>query len=251
MDNHSSGSARYSPLFAIPSLPKRGDQPADLNSVRLAECRLLPEDNHQSAKRAVLALRRGPIRYKRNEMLFCEGDSAEYAYLVISGVIRCCRTLEAGQRQISAFYVPGDLFGLGIGPEHTVSGEAVTDTTLVMSLKRSALLLLASRDSGIASLLLASNTYELKRLQEHSFFLTRSAKCRLAGFLLDLAARMASANDVVELPMSRQEIADYLGLTIETVSRTFTQFEHTGMIARKGSRHIVIGDRRALQQITS
>jgi CRP/FNR family nitrogen fixation transcriptional regulator len=117
-----------------------------------------------------------------------------------------------------------------------------------MFFKRSSLLSMASRESGIANLLLAATTYELERLQEHSFSIARSAECRLARFLLDLAGRIANPI-AIELQMSRQDIADYLGLTIETVSRSFTKLERAGMIARKGSRRIVLRNRAALQYV--
>jgi CRP-like cAMP-binding protein len=89
---------------------------------------------------------------------------------------------------------------------------------------------------------------ELQRVQEHSLVLIKSAEERVAGFLLEMADRNSSAG-AIELRMSRQDIADYLGLTIETVSRTFTQLVQSGTIALESSRRIVFRNRAALNRL--
>jgi len=101
---------------------------------------------------AISLLRRAPIRFYRDNVIVCEGDSADYLFLIVSGNVRACKIFQNGTRNIVAFYLPGDLFGWS-DHTHSISIEAVTDT-MVIFLKRSALLSIASRDNRIAKLLL-------------------------------------------------------------------------------------------------
>src|SRR5215831_3493936 len=73
--------------------------------------------DEQTLKRALSALQRGPLRFYRNNVIACEGDSADYIFLVVSGVVRSCKTFECGGRSVVAFYLPGDLFGFWSEPE--------------------------------------------------------------------------------------------------------------------------------------
>jgi CRP/FNR family nitrogen fixation transcriptional regulator len=110
------------------------------------------------------------------------------------------------------------------------------------------LLSVAARDQRIANFLLTSTTSELRRLQEHSLLINRSAKCRVASFLLDLAARIDETTEL-ELQMSHQDIADHLGLSIETVSRTITELERACLIERASARTIVLRNHAALARL--
>src|SRR5262245_15803041 len=149
----------------------------------------------------------------RNAEIYGEGEPATQLYKVVSGIVRTCRFLIDGRRQIGGFYLPGDTFGLETTAEHTCSAEAVTDVDLLVI------------KTGEPSLQLWDLLgRELRRTQDHVLLLAKTAPERVATFLLDMARRIRS-RDEVELPMSRQDIADYLGLTIETVSRTLTQLE--------------------------
>src|SRR5262249_26425963 len=173
------------------------------------------EDGQKLAKRAVLSVRRGPIRYRRNSTIVCEGDPADYIFMVVDGIVRRCKTFQNGTRAIVAFHTPGELFGWTDEVKHTLSTEAATDA-LILFFKRSALLSVAAREQKVAGFLLTATTNELRRIQEHSLLINRSAKCRVASFLLDLSTRTDELLDV-DLPMSHQDIADHLGLSIETV----------------------------------
>jgi CRP-like cAMP-binding protein len=93
-------------------------------------------------------------------------------------------------------------------------------------------------------------TRELERVQQHSLVLIKNAEERVAGFLLEMAGRHAGSM-AIELPMSRQDIADYLGLTIETVSRTFTQFVQSGVITLETSRRVQFRDREVLNRLNA
>jgi len=187
--------------------------------------------------------------FGRNAEIYGENERAEYLYKVISGSVRTYKVLNDGRRQIGAFYLPGDLFGLEIGNEHTFSAEAITDCK-VLVIKRSALVTLAAHDNDVAHKLWTMTAGELQRAQSHIMLLIKTAQERVAGFLLEMSAR-ASVGNEVELPMSRQDIADYLGLTIETVSRTLTQLENAATIAVPSSRRIVLRNRGALSRLNS
>ena len=126
---------------------------------------------------------------------------------------------------------------------------AATDT-LVVFLKRSALLAAAIRDGRIATYLLAATTNELRRVQEHSLLLSRRAECRVATFLIDLSMRLGTTG-YLDLPMSHQDIADHLGFTIETLSRTITTMEKSGSIARLSGRILVLRNRTSLAEIAN
>jgi CRP/FNR family transcriptional regulator, nitrogen fixation regulation protein len=187
--------------------------------------------------------------FARNAEIYGENEQAEYVYKVLSGSVRTYKVLNDGRRQIGAFYLPGDVFGLEVGNEHAFSAEAVVDSK-VLVIKRSVLVALAARDHDVARKLWAMTAGELQRAQSHIMLLIKTAQERVAGFLLEMASRLPAGNEV-DLPMSRQDIADYLGLTIETVSRTLTQLENAAAIAVPTSRRIVLRNRNALSRLNS
>ncbi len=184
------------------------------------------------------------MSFGRNEEVYGDGEPADYLYKVVSGAVRRYKVLDDGRRQIGGFYLPGDIFGLEVGDEHASSAEAVANAT-VLVFKRSAVLALADRDGDVARQLWAMTARELHRADHHTLLLILSAQERVVSFLFEMAARLESNN--VELPMSRQDIADYLGLTIETVSRTLTQLESSGAIAVPAARRIELRNRAALR----
>jgi CRP/FNR family nitrogen fixation transcriptional regulator len=189
------------------------------------------------------------LPFLRNAEIYGENEPADYVYKVVSGTVRTYKVLTDGRRQIGAFYLPGDVFGLEIGDEHSFSAEAITDSK-VLVIKRSALIEAAARDNDLARQLWTLTARELRRVQDHIMVLVKTAQERVAGFLLEMADRVAGGN-AVELPMSRQDIADYLGLTIETVSRTLTQLESAATIEVPTSRRILLRNRPALSRLNS
>jgi CRP/FNR family transcriptional regulator, nitrogen fixation regulation protein len=185
------------------------------------------------------------MTYPRNAEIFGENEPAEYLYKVVNGSVRTYKILSDGRRQVGGFYLPGDIFGLEFADEHTLSAETISDAK-VLVVKRSALNTLAGRDPGVARQLFALTGRELHRVQDRILLLIKNARERVASFLLEMAER-ASENNTIELPMSRQDIADYLGLTIETVSRTLTALETASAIqVSASSRRIVLRNRAAL-----
>ena len=189
-------------------------------------------------------------RFGKDEEIYAEGDKATHYFKVISGVVRCCKILADGRRQIEAFHVAGELFGIERGDEHRFSAEAVGEATVV-SLRRCSLEALAVNDQPLACQVVATALLNLERAQQHMILLGRkSAVEKVATFLLDMAERVHK--DAIELPMSRSDIADYLGLTIETVSRTLTQLERDGVIELPSARrNIVLRDKSALRRLNS
>jgi len=184
------------------------------------------------------------MSFPRNSEIFGENEPADYVYRVISGSVRTYKILSDGRRQVGGFYLPGDIFGLEFADEHTFSAEAIADVKVVV-VKRSAITALAGRDPATGRELFALTGRELRRVQDRVLLLVKSAQERVASFLLEMAER-AGAGNIVELPMSRQDIADYLGLTIETVSRTLTGLETAATIEVPTSRRIVLRNRSAL-----
>jgi CRP/FNR family transcriptional regulator, nitrogen fixation regulation protein len=184
------------------------------------------------------------MSFPRNSEIFGENEPAEYVYRVLSGSVRTYKILNDGRRQVGGFYLPGDIFGLEFAEEHTFSAEAVGDSK-VLVVKHSAIRALSGRDPAIGSELFALTGRELRRVQDRMLLLVKSAQERVASFLLEMAER-AGAGNIIELPMSRQDIADHLGLTIETVSRTLTGLENAATIEVPTSRRIVLRDRSTL-----
>jgi CRP/FNR family nitrogen fixation transcriptional regulator len=187
--------------------------------------------------------------FARNSEIYGENEPAEYLYKVISGTVRTYKVLVDGRRQIGAFHVPGDVFGFETSEEHTSSAEAITDCKIAV-IKRTALMAVAARNNEVARTMWALTARELQRVQCHMLLLIKSAEERVATFLLEMAERV-SAHGTVELAMSRQDIADYLGLTIETVSRTLSHLEKTATIEVSTSRRIVLRNHSALRRLNS
>jgi CRP-like cAMP-binding protein len=206
-----------------------------------------PSGTH--ALSGALEMMGAPMSYPRNAEIYGENEPAEYLYKIVSGTVRTSKILNDGRRQVGEFYLPGDMFGLEVGGEHTFSAEAISDVKVIV-IKRSAVEALAARDNDVARQLWAMTGRELQRVQDHILLLIKTAQERVAAFLLEMADRI-KANNEVELPMSRQDIADYLGLTIETVSRTLTSLENAAAIALPSSRRVVLRNRAALRQLNA
>jgi CRP-like cAMP-binding protein len=195
----------------------------------------------------------GPIQgrrmhFARGAEIFAEGKAADQLYKVVSGTVRTCRLLPDGRRMIAQFALPGELFGLDSVGHHRFFAEAVTDV-VVIAFSRRDINAWVERERTAAQ---SWQSYALERLAaaQDRFILLgrRTAAERVAAFLLDLAERGLGARDVVELPMSRYDIADYLGLTAETVSRVVSTLCKNRLIAKQGCHQLRILDREALEE---
>ena len=190
-----------------------------------------------------------PRAYTRDVEIFGQQEPADCLYKVVSGAVRTFSVLRDGRRHIGGFYLDGDFFGLEGSSKHALSAEAICNSKILV-IKRSALTVLAERDKDIARRLRQMMGDELLRTQARVTLLIKTSSERVADFLLEMADRSPKTN-IIELPMSRQEIGDHLGLTIETVSRTFSKFEDAAVIGLPNSRLVTLLDRAALERIST
>jgi CRP/FNR family nitrogen fixation transcriptional regulator len=186
--------------------------------------------------------------YKKEEEIYGEDEPAEYVYQVIQGAVRTYKLLSDGRRQIGAFHLPGDVFGLESGPTHRLAAEAIIDTT-VRLVKRRSLEQAAGVDVQVARKLWTMTAGDLRHAEDHMLLLGRkSAMERVANFLLEMDRRLAVAG-MMALPMCRRDIGDYLGLTLETVSRALSQLQSEGVLGFSGARQIVLRNRQRLRNM--
>jgi len=189
------------------------------------------------------------ITYDRDEEIYGESEPAEYLYCVRRGAVRTFKLLRDGRRQIDAFHLPGEYFGLTAGQTHILTAEAVVESQLAI-VKRRALEHAAAQDPKTACALWRMAVEELRNAQEHMLLLGRkSALERVIAFLLDMDRRLAVAG-VLALPMCRRDIGDYLGLTLETVSRSLSALADKGALTFSGSRQIALANRAQLRAMT-
>jgi CRP/FNR family transcriptional regulator, anaerobic regulatory protein len=205
-----------------------------------------------SAERAVdlAALDRIGIRVslRRGETLFREGDEARHYFKVVTGAIRNCTLLPDGRRYIAGFSLPGDFLGLESDDTYRFSIEALTDVTL-MRYSRAAVERLIEQQPCLGWRLLGLVSESLCTAQAQMVVLGRkNAIERVASFLLAMAEREGDGNRI-SLPMTRADIADHLGLSTETVSRTFTLLRTSGIINLHETDDVVVRKRDALAEI--
>lgn len=180
--------------------------------------------------------------YTANAEIFAQGEKAGAIYQVTFGAVRIYRLLADGRRQISAFHFAGEVFGLEPGECHEFFAEAITNAGVRI--------IKPFRHGDFAHHLLPVALRSLARAQRHLLLLGRqTALEKVSAFLLDMAERKESS-DHVDLPMQRCDIADYLGLTLETVSRIFSKLKDAGVIKLTAARSIEIVDMRALEAMT-
>src|SRR4051812_39096534 len=186
--------------------------------------------------------------YRKDEEIYGEDEPAEYVYQVVRGAVRTYRLLSDGRRQIGAFLLPGDVFGLESGTAHRLAAEAIIDTT-VRLVKRRSLEQAAGTDVQVARKLWTMTAGELRHAEDHMLLLGRkNAMERVANFLLGMDRRLAVAG-MMALPMCRRDIGDYLGLTLETVSRALSQLHGEGVLGFSGARQIVLRNRQRLRSM--
>jgi CRP/FNR family transcriptional regulator, nitrogen fixation regulation protein len=186
--------------------------------------------------------------YRKEEEIYGEDEPAEYVYQVVTGAVRSYKLLSDGRRQIGSFHLPGDVFGLESGTTHRLAAEAIIDTT-VRLVKRASLEKAAATDVQVARKLWAMTAGELRHAEDHMLLLGRkTAMERVATFLLEMDRRLAVAG-MMALPMCRRDIGDYLGLTLETVSRALSQLHAQGILGFSGARQIVLRNRARLHNL--
>jgi CRP/FNR family transcriptional regulator, nitrogen fixation regulation protein len=177
------------------------------------------------------------VYYAPGAAIYREGDVTDHLYKIVGGMVCTCKLLRDGRRQIGAFYVASDIFGLEPREQHAFSSEAISETQVLVLKRRVATFFQ----------LQALMRRELQLAHNHLLLLSKTAPERVASFLLEMAER-AEPSEHIELPMSRRDMADHLGLTIETVSRTMTQLKES-IIALPTSRQVVLRNRVALKRL--
>ena len=186
--------------------------------------------------------------FTRDEEIYGEGAAADCWFMVVSGTVRICKLLADGRRHIAEFCFSGDCFGLDNATERQVSAEAVGAVT-VMRYSRRATERLIEEIPSLARQICDITLRDLAHAQSHMLLLSRmTAPERVATFLLELSERR-DARRALEVPMSRTDIADYLGLTIETVCRVLSVFKRDGSIAFSDPHRIELCDRGALAEM--
>jgi CRP/FNR family nitrogen fixation transcriptional regulator len=179
--------------------------------------------------------------FSRNETIFGEGEEMSASYKVVSGVVRLCRLTADGRRQIAGFRLPGDLIGVEWTEAYEMTAEAVREVVAVRY-ARTRLDRLFEERSSVRDHLLAHLRQDLRFAQEHLIMLgCQSATERVASFLLQTARRAGAIDGtIIDMQLGRQDIADYLGLTLETVSRTFTELKERRVIHTPKRRHVIV-----------
>jgi CRP-like cAMP-binding protein len=186
-------------------------------------------------------------RYRAGEIIYYQNDPAEYWYKVLSGAARKTALMLDGRRHIVMFLLSGDLFGFGGNAKHDFSVETITEGTTIAKYARRRVEALAESDPVVGRTVREAAFLTIAGLQKRMVLLGRnSALERVSAFLLEIAERLATADGEILLPMSRYDIADYLAISVETVSRAVTILRARHVIALNGSRHIEILDRSAL-----
>lgn len=185
-----------------------------------------------------------PSFFRAGAEIYAQGQRSGNLYKIEFGAVRIYRLLTDGRRQISAFHLPGEVFGFETDTTHHFFAEAIGATGINV-------LRANSSEADIAGELLPFALQSLVRAQEHLLVLGRqNAAERIAAFLTDMSARQGGLRQI-ELPMSRTDIADYLGLTIETVSRVFSKLRQKGIIRLASLRRIEIAKWQALHEMAA
>jgi CRP/FNR family nitrogen fixation transcriptional regulator len=191
------------------------------------------------------------FKYQGGAEIFGEAEPADYLYQIMSGAVRTFELLADGRRQIAAFHLPGDIFGIETGDAHRFTAEAMVHTRVWIAKRRS--IFGEGVEEDISGTVLKLITRNLHHAENHLMLLgQQTALEKLAAFLTEMDERLQSPS-VMILPMTRRDIGDYLGLSIETVSRTFSVLQGMGLLSVQGGeqpgRKIVLNRRSKLAQL--
>jgi CRP/FNR family nitrogen fixation transcriptional regulator len=192
-----------------------------------------PVDGHLAALTGERVLC-SEYKYRKGTEIFGEGEEAEYVYQITAGAVRTHKQLADGRRQINAFHLPGDMFGFENGSSHRFTAEAIIETN-VRIMRRGSIIEATEIRIGGTKRLLSMVTQNLQHAEDHLLLLGRkTAPERVATFLVEMDARLGHPQ-LMTLPMSRRDIADYLGLTLETVSRALSRLRDQKLLRFEGT----------------
>jgi CRP/FNR family nitrogen fixation transcriptional regulator len=189
-------------------------------------------------------------RFARGEPIYRNGEPAEYWYRIVSGASRKCAFTYDGSRQIVDFLQPGDLFGYDAHDTHSFAVEAIVSGTIVTRYSRRSAERLADSDPLVARRIRELAFESVRRVQSRMLILGRAtALGKVGSFLLEMADRFSTGSaSPVTLPMSRYDVADYLAMAVETVSRALTVLRERRVIQFEGVRCVRICDRHSLEK---
>ena len=242
------------PRFSADSAPKSQSlhlvHPCDTCEVRpYSACAALNPDEQ---KRLVDIM--STIEIEAHQPIFDEAERAHHVFNVTSGAVKIYKLLSDGRRQITGFLFPGDFLGLTHNENYAYSAEAIAHTTLCR-FPREKLEALLDEMPKLEQRLLGMASHELAAAQDQMILLGRkSAKERVASFLVMLsnaAARHGRPDNPVSLPMTRNDMGDYLGLSLETVSRALTQLKTQGFIQLMDERRVRLAKPEAMREIAA
>jgi CRP/FNR family nitrogen fixation transcriptional regulator len=187
-------------------------------------------------------------KYSRGAQVFWQGRPAEYIYQIRAGAVRTYKLLSDGRRQIAAFYLPGDIFGVETDDLHRFTAEAIIDTTVWIAKRHG---MFEGLDNDIAN---TKNALELllqnlQRAQDQLLVLGRQTALERVAYFLSEMDRRLKEPIVIVLPMRRRDIADYLGLSLETVSRSLSALRDQGIISFDSQQEVVLKDRTKLAEL--
>lgn len=235
---------------ATPSRERRAELPAKCGACAirdLAVCAVL--DDLELTRLASIAV---TVKFADNQVILLEGDPAEALFNVSDGAVNLYKLLPDGRRMITGFLFPGDFLGLAHNDTYAYSAEANGKVRMCRFPRRRFEALL-EEFPHLERRLLTDASNELAQAQDQMLLLGRkTAKEKIATFLIQLADRQRQRGEpenIVQLPMSRAEIADYLGLTTETVSRTITKLKSTGAIRLQKAQTIQLSNGAELTEI--
>ena len=186
--------------------------------------------------------------YRFGQTIYFQDQRADCWYSILRGAARECAVNEDGRRQIVDFLLPGDVFGFSNGEARGLAVEIIAEPALVACYPRHRAEALAEADAAVGRGIRQLAFESIERLQRRALLLgCNSAMQKVSAFLLEMATRCGSiSHEPIALPMTRYDIADYLALRVETVSRTLSALRRQGAIALVGTRKVRIIDRRGL-----
>jgi len=211
-------------------------------------CRFFTDEG--CIKRSEMETVGSTVRFSRNETIYTKGDAARYSYKVIEGAVRLSRIFADGRRQIVNFFLPDETFGIELSDEYSATAEAVGEV-VALRCPRLCISQMSEGDPDIGQKRLAMFSKSLAAAERHVAMLGhQSAKERVASFFMALEMqRRGDGSRTLDLPLSRQDLADYLGLTIETTCRALSELKRQEIISTPSRRRIVIRDLDGLQAI--
>ncbi len=186
----------------------------------------------------------------RGQEIYGPGDPVDEWYCVVSGLARISAVTAHGRRRIIDFLLPGDFFGMTAQDRHAMAVDVVIDGTRIARLPRRGVEMIANADPEVGRMLREMAFKAVSRLQARILILGRTTAIEKVGaFLVEMSERLPDRSaEVIALPMTRYDIADYLAISVETVSRALTDLKHSGTIRLSGTRQVRIVDRNALAE---